>query len=311
MVKPWKFEFFAYAFCCCFFIAVRKPIEVKSVEFDRSHYQFAKWMLLLMSMGKYRRCQCTKLPHINRTLFISFWRTSLNDCYLSYWKVNFKPQIQWVMHIFTLLCGRCRTPKQSRWRQYIYGIRSLFYTNLYPSYLELSRWVHSKTLNHHTNNSFTFRANTCSGAHTFSCSSSLVFFLHLLILPAHSFDCTFHTPTKNDLTHCFFFSSSPTKPRLTDLFYNARAYWWAIDGVIFHNHSHVQHDSAIIQLKIPLFLSVCFFVFTKHHCTITTMSNWIVVAVFAHSFFPRYFRCCKLNWENWQAPAIILPYMLL
>lgn len=137
------------------------------------------------------------------------------------------------------------------------------------------------------------------------------FFLHLLILPAHSFDCTFHTPTKNDLTHCFFFSSSPTKPRLTDLFYNARAYWWAIDGVIFHNHSHVQHDSAIIQLKIPLFLSVCFFVFTKHHCTITTMSNWIVVAVFAHSFFPRYFRCCKLNWENWQAPAIILPYMLL
>lgn len=107
-----------------------------------------------------------------------------------------------------------------------------FYTNLIFIYLELSGWVHSKTLNHHANNSvfllFTFRASTCSIHLAFF---FFVFFFFRLVCA-----CTFHTPTIPKSKRWLIIFQRPcllTGNRWCDI----------------RNHSHVRHDSAIIQLK--------------------------------------------------------------
>lgn len=65
------------------------------------------------------------------------------------------------------------------------------------------------------------------------------------------------------------------KYRIDWLFYNARAHWWAIDGVIFI--IIVMFNMIQQSIKGNTTIFECVFVFTKHRCT---MSDWIVDAIF-------------------------------
>lgn len=145
------------------------------------------------------------------------------------WWCTFSPRHYQAEWVFFVDSSFVEPPKHSH---NIFSVFcSSFYTNLIFIYLELSGWVHSKTLNHHANNSvfllFTFRASTCSIHLAFF---SFVFFFRLVCA------CTFHTPTIPKSKRWLIIFQRPcllTGNRWCDI----------------RNHSHVRHDSAIIQLK--------------------------------------------------------------